>query len=178
MGIRELTSEKHKLAESTHFMKAVFNRTLPYDLWINWLYQKTLFYSAIEGAAGNLGLLDNLPDIRRHFYLLQDLYQGTNESGLHYNQVVKDYHNYLMMISGDKDKVLAHLYVWYLGDLFGGQMMKNIIKGPHNSLTFKDPALLIKNLKEMLNDSHADEANIAYDWAIKMLSYYDTGFVG
>ena len=48
MSLKELTAEKHKEAETTPFMKAVFDRTLPQDLWIDWTYQKWLFYGAIE----------------------------------------------------------------------------------------------------------------------------------
>jgi len=72
MSLKELTAEKHKLAESTPFMQAVFKRQLPESLWADWTYQKTLFYGGIEGAAGACRLLGDLPDIRRAFYLYLD----------------------------------------------------------------------------------------------------------
>lgn len=174
MGIKELTTDKHTEAESTRFMKAVFARTLPFELWIDWTYQKTLFYGTIEGAAGTLGLLDNLPDIRRNFYLWQDVqavYKGPRHQ---YRQSTKDYHSYLMSISNDPNKIAAHLYVWHLGDLFGGQMIRRLIPGRHYSLNFKDPEILIKNLRMLATDDKADEATIAYEWAIKMMSEYDS----
>mgnify|MGYP003353756242 CR=1 FL=1 len=52
MSLKELTADKHKEAESTNFMRAVFARKLPDNLWADWTYQKALFYGAIEGAAG------------------------------------------------------------------------------------------------------------------------------
>ena len=72
MALKDLTAEKHKEAESTPFMKAVFARTLPFNLWADWTYQKSLFYGTIEGCAGACGLLGDLPDIRRAFYLYLD----------------------------------------------------------------------------------------------------------
>ena len=69
MSLKDLTSAKHTEAESTPFMKAVFAKTLPFDLWVYWTYQKCLFYGAIEGAAGANRLLGVVPDLRRAFYL-------------------------------------------------------------------------------------------------------------
>jgi len=43
MSLKELTAEKHKLAESTPFMKAVFANTLPKDLWVDFVAQKNSF---------------------------------------------------------------------------------------------------------------------------------------
>lgn len=174
MSLKDLTADKHAEAESTPFMKAVFARNLPFELWIDWTYQKTLFYGTIEGAAGALGLLRDLPDIRRNFYLWQDVQAVYRGPRLQYRQVVKDYHNYLMSISKDPDKITAHLYVWHLGDLFGGQMIRRMIPGRHYALTFKDPEILIRNLRMMATDDKAEEAIVAFDWAIKMMRDYDT----
>ena len=44
MSLKELTAEKHQLAENTRFMKAVFAKTLPFDLWVDFTYQKHLWY--------------------------------------------------------------------------------------------------------------------------------------
>lgn len=72
MSLKELTKDKHEQAENTLFMKAVFNGTLPKELWTDFTYQKWLFYGAIEGCAGAAKLLYTLPDIRRTHYLFRD----------------------------------------------------------------------------------------------------------
>lgn len=174
MGIKELTAAEHTAAESTPFMKAVFNRTLPMELWIDWTHQKTLFYGTIEGAAGAAGLLKDLPDMRRNFYLWQDLQDMYNGPRLKYRQSARDYHNYLLSISKDPAKVVAHLYVWHLGDLFGGQMIRNLIPATHHALNFQNPDLLKSTLRSMVTEEHAEEAKVAYQWAIKMMSEYDS----
>lgn len=175
MSLKELTADKHREAESTPFMKAVFDRSLPQELWVDWTYQKTLFYNAIEGVAGACRLLGNLPDIRRSFYLYLD-YQEMSGGALRpkYRTPVLDYYNYILSIADDPQRVMAHLYTWHMGDMFGGQMIKRIVPGSHRALEFEDTTTLITNIRSLLDDSMANEANTAFDWAIKMMRDYDT----
>lgn len=175
MALKDLTAEKHKEAESTPFMKAVFKKTLPSSLWADWTYQKALFYGGIEGAAGANGLLADLPDIRRAFYLYLDFCDMWDKDTTRpdYRAVVKDYYNYILSISRDPKKVMAHLYVWHMGDMFGGQMIKKIVPGSHRNLEFHDVSTLMTNIRSKIDDSMAEEANIAFDWAIKMMRDYD-----
>lgn len=174
MNLKEATKEKHTLAEQSEFMRALFKGKLPLDLWIDYTYQRHLIYGAIEGVAGACGLLKDLPDIQRTYYLYQDFSEmiGTNKCPV-YRQSAIDYHRYILDLFPNSEKVLAHLYVWHMGDMYGGQMIKKIVPGKHRSLTFKDVDLLKNNLRAKLNDNMADEANIAFDWAIKLLNEYN-----
>ena len=175
MSLKELTLEKHKEAESTSFMKAVFDSSLPRELWVDWTYQKWLFYGAIEGAAGANRLLGDLPDLRRAFYLFMDYNEMNTESKKHeFRPIVLEYYNYLISIANDPNKIMAHLYTWHMGDMFGGQMIKKIVPGPHRNLEFEDSRTLMTNIRAKLDDSMGDEANIAFDWAIRMMRDYDS----
>jgi heme oxygenase len=175
MSLKELTADKHQEAETTPFMKAVFAKTLPQDLWIDWTYQKWLFYGAIEGAAGANRLLGDLPDLRRAFYLFMDYNEMNTERTKHeFRPVVIEYYRYLISIANDPTKVMAHLYTWHMGDMFGGQMIKKIVPGSHRNLDFADPRTLMTNIRAKLDDSMGDEANVAFDWAIRMMRDYDS----
>ena len=175
MALKDLTAEKHREAESTPFMKAVFARALPFDLWVDWTYQKWLFYGAIEGCAGACGLLNDLSDIRRAFYLFMDFNEMKQEGkDYEFRPIVKDYQQYILSIANDPAKIMAHLYTWHMGDMFGGQMIKKIVPGSHRNLEFADTKTLITNIRAKLDDSMADEANVAFDWAIKMMRDYDS----
>lgn len=175
MSLKELTKDRHDQAENTRFMKVVFTGTLPQDLWADFTYQKWLFYGAIEGCAGACGLLNTLPDIRRTYYLFRDYIELTNGKRAHeFNQTTIEYYRYIHSIYPDRDKIAAHLYVWHMGDMFGGQMIKKLVPGPHQALTFSDTPYLIKNFRSIIDDSMADEANVAFDWAIKILKEYDS----
>jgi heme oxygenase len=176
MSLKDLTSAKHAEAESTKFMKAVFAKTLPFDLWVDWTLQKTLFYSTIEDSAGANGLLDDLPDLRRELYLTLD-YNEMNENNppRHiYRPIVLEYDKYLLSISNEPNKIMAHLYTWHMGDMFGGQMIKKIVPGSHRNLEFADARTLMTNIRAKLDDSMGDEANVAFDWAIRMMRDYDS----
>jgi heme oxygenase len=175
MSLKDLTSAKHAEAESTPFMKAVFAKTLPFDLWVDWTYQKWLFYGAIEGAAGANQLLGDLPDLRRAFYLAMDYNEMNGDNPRHeFRPIVVDYYNYLLSISKDPNKIMAHLYTWHMGDMFGGQMIKKIVPGAHRNLEFEDARTLMTNIRAKLDDSMGEEANVAFDWAIRMMRDYDS----
>jgi heme oxygenase len=175
MSLKELTALNHAKAENTPFMKAVFAKSLPHELWIDWTYQKTLFYGAIEGAAGACQLLGDLPDIRRAFYLYQDFdaMHPKDKARPDYRPSVVNYYNYILSISKDPQKIMAHLYTWHMGDMFGGQMIKQIVPGSHRALEFEDVRTLMTNIRAKLDSSMADEANVAFDWAILMMKEYD-----
>jgi heme oxygenase len=175
MSLKELTLDKHKEAESTLFMKAVFDRTLPHDLWIDWTFQKTLFYTLIEGSAAANRMLDGLDDLPRAYHLLSDYRKMNTENKRYsYKESVLDYHNYLIGISRDPKKIMAHLYTWHMGDMFGGQAIKKIVPGIHTSLEFTNTSHLIAAMRSRIDDSMADEANVAFDWAIRMMREYDS----
>jgi len=174
MSLKELTQERHKAAESTRFMQAVFDHTLPMEVWIDYTYQKYSWYKAIETRAQALGLLDDLPGIERAELILADyeeMMQGRDDR--HFLKLeTTDYCGYIRDLT-DPNAVLAHLYTWHMGDMFGGQMIKKIIDAPHSHLEFENSKDLMFVLRGMLDDSMADEANVAFDWAIKILGTYD-----
>jgi heme oxygenase len=60
-----------------------------------------------------------------------------------------------------------------MGDLYGGQMIKKIVPGQHRSLEFKDSELLKTTLRSKLKDTMGDEANVSFDWAIKLMNSYE-----
>jgi heme oxygenase len=175
MSLKELTQERHKAAETTQFMKAVFDRTLPMTVWTDYTYQKYEWYKAIEVQAKSLGLLDNLPGIERADLILADYKEMIKDLEVHrhLNLVTTDYCAYIRNLTEPND-VLAHLYTWHMGDMFGGQMIKKIIDAPHTHLEFENAKDLMFVLRGMLDDSMADEANRAFDWAINILETYDS----
>jgi heme oxygenase len=175
MRIKELTAEKHQQAESTQFMKAVFAKTLPFDLWVDFTYQKQLWYKDIEHAARKAGLLNALSGIERA-HLIMDDYQSMDKPVGSYNtyrELTKEYASYIRSLD-DPKRIMAHLYTWHMGDLFGGQMIKKIIDAPHTHLDFENPNDLKMAMRGMLSDDMGEEANIAFDWAIRIMESYDS----
>jgi hypothetical protein len=174
MSLKEATKEKHAAAEGTKFMKAVFDKTLPMILWEDFTYQKSIWYRAIEERAKQAGLLDNLPGIERSALIIED-YTEMMKGKFTYNtpkEISKDYAIYLRGLTEPK-QIMAHLYTWHMGDMFGGQMIKKIVEAPHRHLEFENARELMGTVRGMLTDDMADEANVAFDWAIRILGEYD-----
>lgn len=174
MSLKELTKDKHALAETTPFMKAVFARSMPMTVWIDYTYQKQLWYQEIERAAKKAGLLENLQGIERSELIKEDYNDMIDNTFIFntYKEVTKDYVIYIKGLT-DPKKILAHLYTWHMGDMFGGQMIKKIIDAPHRHLEFENALALVSVMRPMLTDDLADEANVAFDWAIRILGEYD-----
>ena len=175
MSLKELTADKHAEAETTPFMKAVFARAMPMNIWTDYTYQKRGWYEVIETRARELGLLDNLKGIERAELIMEDYKAMIKYDGTVYkmSQVSLDYCKYISGLDS-ADRVMAHLYTWHLGDMFGGQMIKKIIDAPSKHLEFENARELMTTVRSMLTDDMANEANTAFDWAIKILREYDS----
>jgi len=171
MSLKELTWDNHQAAEATPFMKAVFKKNMPIEVWADYTYNKMLWYGAIETKARAEGYLDDLPSIERAYYLYLDAKEMLNGKFPKMHQESIDYQKYILDL--EPGKVLAHLYVWHMGDLFGGQMIKKVLPPPHRNLDFKEVDDLKVKIRAKLDDSLADEANCAFEWAIKIMNSYN-----
>lgn len=170
MSLKDLTKDKHTEAESTPFMKAVFKKKLPLELWANFTYNKMIFYGAIESKARAEGIMDDLNGLDRAYWLYEDF----KTMGIDTRKVlpsVAAYRDYILDLG--PGKVLAHLYTWHMGDLHGGQMIKKIVDAPHRNLEFDDASGLIGKIRSKLDDSLGEEAIVAFDWAIRIMNEYN-----
>jgi len=176
MSLKELTAEKHRLAESTSFMKSVFAGTMSKEMWTDYTYQKMHWYRIIEIQAQGFGLLQGIEDICRAELIQHDFCEMNGGPPLPGSREIKsftqEYVNYINSLA-DANAVLAHLYTWHMGDMFGGQMIKKLVDAPHTHLDFNNVQDLMSRFRAMLTDDLADEANIAFDWAIKILNEYE-----
>jgi hypothetical protein len=170
MSLKDLTWAKHQQAEDTPFMKAVFNNKMPANVWADYTFNKMLWYGAIESKAHAEGLLDDLSGIDRAYYLWQDANEMLEGNFPRFKSLTVDYQTYIFNL--EPGKVLAHLYTWHMGDLFGGQMIKKLLPFPHRNLEFRDAPELKITIRNKLTDELGPEANVAFDWAIKLMDTY------
>jgi heme oxygenase len=175
MSLKDLTKEKHTAAEATPFMKALFKKTLPIELWKDFTYQKSVFYKALETKARRANLLGGLEGIERAPLLLED---SRNMPGKYVSvRLHTDLYTQYIESLIESNKIMAHLYVWHMGDLFGGQMIKKIVEAPSTALDFEDVDTLKNVFYSKIDEDMAEEANVAFDWAIKILGEYDSELV-
>jgi heme oxygenase len=174
MSLKELTADKHTAAEKSAFMKTVFNKTMSKEVWLSWTFNKMHWYNAIEVRARDAGLLDNLPGIERTYKLYRDFKTMVGNRSASYvcSPYTERYCDYIMDLENVND-VMAHLYVWHMGDLYGGQMIKQILPDfSHISLDFVNADVLKAGIREKLSDDMGVEANNAFDWAITLMNQF------
>jgi heme oxygenase len=173
MSLKELTWDNHQAAEATPFMQAVFKKRMPRGVWADWTYQKSIFYGSIETVARDAGLTLDCLEIERALKLYQDADEMLAGTWPRPRADCVEYSRYLLSLAGQPDRIMAHLYTWHMGDLFGGQMIKKIVEGPHRNLEFTDVDTLKTKIRAKLDDSMGPEANVAFEWAIKMMNGYN-----
>jgi len=170
-NLKELTSEQHRNAERQAFVKEMFSGTISNERYAKFLFNQHPQYNLLETLAMVHGLFDDMPELRRAPKIhedYQDLMKGTEEQPV-LLPVVKEYMDYLMSISEDPDRLMAHVYVRHMGDLFGGQMISKKVPGLGKMYQFdRDKDELKTLIRERVNDSMADEAKVCFEFATKL----------
>lgn len=170
MSLKELTAHKHKEAESTAFMKELMSGHVYAEVWTDFIYQKWVFYKTLECLAGAYCNLNQVPAIHRTILLFDDYKELAGDQNFVIRTTTKDYNQYLLSLAGQPDRIMAHVYVWHMGDLFGGQMIKRLTPGQNKALEFDDKDNLAIWIRQQCNDDMAEEAIVAFDWAIKIMN--------
>ena len=177
MSIQELTDEKHTEAQHTPFMQAALQQKLPEPVWADYVFQRFIFYTALETVARDAGIMAALPGLERALKLYQDAKDRCQGDFPSPRPETIAYSRYLLDLAGDKDAITAHVYTLHMGDLSGGQEIKQLIPGPHRSLEFDDIPGLKAKIRMQVNDSMAEESRVAYDWVIGLLRSYDNQLI-
>ena len=63
---------------------------------------------------------------------------------------------------------MAHIYVRYLGDLRGGQMIAKKVPGSGKYYQFENPKELAESIYTKLNDDMAEEAKKVFKFATEL----------
>lgn len=173
MSLKDLTSAKHSEAEATQFMSEIIAGTMSKGMYTNYLHQMMLVYNGLENIAHQFGILQELPEARRTPSIYLDLVElAGKDHGHAWLPETQEYYQYLLSLSRDpdaKDKLMAHIYVRHMGDLYGGQMIAKKVPGSGKFYKFENGAALKEAIRGKLDDSMGDEANIAFDYSIKIM---------
>jgi len=170
-NLKELTSEQHRNAERQAFVKEMFSGKISNERYAKFLFNQHPIYNLLETLANVHGLFDDMPELRRAPKIYED-YTELSKEDIEPDAllpVVKEYMDYLMSISEDADRLMAHVYVRHMGDLFGGQMIAKKVPGLSKMYLFDRNKDELKTLiRERVNDSMADEAKVCFDFATKL----------
>lgn len=167
-NLKELTWEHHKNAERQEFVKELMSGNISKKRYATLLFNLHPQYNILEVTAKLYDLLDirRAPAIHADY---TELWNETEQYQPALMPVVKEYMDHIMSISQDPDKLMAHIYVRHMGDLSGGQMIAKKVPGAGTMYQFdEDVNVLKERIREKLDDSMAEEAKIAFDFATKL----------
>jgi len=171
--LKELTHEVHRTAERTSFAIKLIKGLSP-EKYYEYLYNQYFIYMALENRAMNF-----VPEIKQVFRT-EKIWKDLRELELTYKisatentfrPVVKQYEIYVQKL--DKKQILAHIYVRHFGDMHGGQIIKKSNPGSGVMYDFDNIEELKTQIRSMLSDDMADEANRCFEFAIQLFKELD-----
>jgi heme oxygenase len=171
MSLKDLTWEKHKSAERQDFVRVMFSGNIDPAFYATFLANQHPCYEILEVNAMLHRLVLGMPDIRRAPAILADVQElwTDTETKPKIVPVVNEYIKHIMTLSAnDPEKLMAHIYVRHMGDLAGGQMIAKRVPGAGRLYKFEEPDALKEAIRARINDDLAEEANICFDFAIRM----------
>jgi heme oxygenase len=164
MAIKDYIVEQHKEAENTLFFKSIIDRKMSNQIWHNFLFNKMLILSCLEEK------IEPIEGLSRVAKLRDDLLSSRLQN-FQIKKITFDYIDYLR--NANNDFLFAHVYVWYMGDLNGGKMIKKIREAQHTNLEFEDPEKLKKIILDKVDISMIDEISVCFGWVTKLLKEFD-----
>lgn len=168
--LRDLTAESHARAEKSAFMRLFMSKALTEEEYMEYLTQLSVIYTALEFAASKVGILQELSGIERAAKVRADVSELNKKLGkqssiswettAYYNQIVR---------MTEKNEIMAHFYVRYAGDMYGGQMLKPLAYGSGTMYDFDNLPVLRQKMREMATPDLAEYANHAFSRTIDIL---------
>ena len=70
----------------------------------------------------------------------------------------------------DPTKIMAHVYVRHMGDLYGGKMIQKLVPGSGNAYKFEDPRQCIAGINSKISVDLAEEALKGFDYCIDLFN--------
>ena len=160
MNLREAVEANHRAAEQTALAKSMIDGTMDMALYHQFLFNMREIYSAIEKR------LEFLPaDVKRVSRYTDDLNDLNRGAGTPL-QSTQEYSRYLSSI--DVPSLWAHVYVHYLGNMYGGQMLKKKFTWKCSHLEFNDVKSCITYVRNNIEGVDPAEANRAFEWTIRI----------
>ena len=169
--IKELTWEHHQNAERQQFAQLMISGEIDPELYATYLWNQHKKYDLLEAMATIHGLFDDVPEVKRKQRIEADFFElwPHDDKRPVLCKSTGEYIEHMRECMQDPQRLLAHMYVFYMGDLSGGQMIKRKIPGSGTMYEFDGD---VKDLKEKIrakiDDSMAEEAKWVFDSATKL----------
>ena len=179
MSLKDLTMKQHHNAERQKFAGVLMSGKITKDVYMRYLMNQHYCYSALENHSefklpdDRLKRSDKIrKDIEELLYQMTGVYVEApdDHAGLLFSlkPSTLDYGTYVKEDIKTYEQFMAHVYVRYLGDLRGGQMISKKVPGSGKYYEFDEPEELAQSIYIRLNDDMVDEAKKVFDYATKL----------
>ena len=175
MNLKELTWENHKSAERKAFAGILLSGKISAELYHKYLVNQLSNYTVIEYALKKLAFPDEFRGVFRTNKIIRDVYELENDFGCRHRlslitKSTAEYvdHVHALLEKEDVDGVIAHMYVRHFGDMYGGAIIAKRVPGSGKMYEFDDKEKLKHDIRLLLNDTMADEANKCFEYAIRL----------
>ena len=182
MSLKELTKDNHRNAERKEFASILMSGSIDPFLYYKYLANQKLIYTALEIRLPLFGM--GIQDIARSHLIDEDMKELEELHGFHFvdGLIMPSTVEYMThcekkvsLRSLAKDETLEdtfalipHMYVRHFGDMYGGAMIAKRVPGSGMMYKFDEKDLLKSKVRAILNDDMADEANICFEYAIRL----------
>ena len=172
MSLKELTIEQHRNAERQKFASILMSGNISKISYLQYLINQLHCYSVLENHSKF-----KLPDdrLKREKNIQEDINELNNNLNIKDEELLQmltqssfDYVDHVKKNIQTENDFLAHIYVRYLGDLRGGQMISKKIPGQGKYYQFDNNKELASSIYRVLNDNMAEEAKIVFNFATKL----------
>ena len=179
MSLKELTMSQHRNAERQKFAGVLMSGKITKDVYMRYLVNQHYCYSALENHS-EFKLPDNRlkrsdkirKDIEELLYQMTGVYVEAPDEHAGLLFEIKpsslDYGNYVEDNIKTYEQFMAHVYVRYLGDLRGGQMISKKVPGSGKYYEFDKPKELANVIYDNINDDMAGEAKKVFGFATQL----------
>ena len=163
--------KQHHNAERQKFAGVLMSGKISEESYLKYLQNQFYCYYTLENHSEF-----NLPDdrLKRSDNILEDIQELKQTDGEMYNmrdaltESTKDYIKYVKDNINTQEDFMAHVYVRYLGDLRGGQMISKKVPGSGKYYEFDKPKELANVIYDNINDDMAGEAKKVFGFATQL----------
>ena len=175
MNLKELTWENHKKAERRGFAKILLSGEIDPELYYRYLTNQYYMYVILEDALKVQGLPVYIQPVFRASHILKDMQELEEIYGFFYDPYITTHSNaqyiehiYNLEKNIEYEKLVANMYVRHFGDMYGGAIIKKRVPGSGTMYEFNNKEKLKLYVRELLTDEMAVEANICFEFAIRL----------
>lgn len=160
MDLRQAVKENHDKAEQTALSKLMISGTMRDHTYAAMLENMMQVYAELERDS----MITKIEVLR--YKRINDDLKRMGGSKWPVASSVSEYVQYLRDLE-PRDR-WAHVYVHYLGNMYGGQMLRKSLPGPATHLEFDDLKGCVAYVRQNLTDIDPAEANRAFEWTIRI----------